>query len=47
MFLAGKLLSITTSTVDYYPGMYEVADGADAVRAAARRQLARGADLSR
>jgi imidazolonepropionase-like amidohydrolase len=45
MFLAGKLLSITTATVDYYPGMYDVADGADAVRAAARRQLARGADL--
>jgi imidazolonepropionase-like amidohydrolase len=45
MFLAGKLLSITTSTADYYPGMYEVADGADAVRAAARRQLGRGADL--
>ncbi|HQZ33399.1 MAG TPA: amidohydrolase family protein [Ilumatobacteraceae bacterium] len=45
MFLAGRLLSITTSTADYYPGMYEVADGADAVRAAARRQLAKGADL--
>lgn len=45
MFLAGKLLSITTETVDYYPGMYDVADGADAVRAAARRQLAHGADL--
>ena len=45
MFLAGRLLSITTSTVEYYPGMYEVADGADAVRAAARRQLAQGADL--
>ncbi len=45
MFLAGKLLSITTQTVDYYPGMYDVADGADAVRAAARRQLAHGADL--
>jgi len=45
MFLAGRLLSITTSTVEYYPGMYEVADGADAVRAAARRQLAKGADL--
>lgn len=45
MFLAGRLLSITTSTVDYYPGMYEVADGADQVRAAARRQLAQGADL--
>jgi imidazolonepropionase-like amidohydrolase len=45
LFLAGKLLSITTSTADYYPGMYDVADGPDAVRAAARRQLARGADL--
>ncbi|CAN5631755.1 amidohydrolase family protein [soil metagenome] len=45
MFLAGRLLSITTSTADYYSGMYEVADGADAVRAAARRQLAQGADL--
>ena len=45
MFLAGRLLSITTSTVEYYPGMYEVADGADAVRAAARRQLGKGADL--
>jgi len=45
MFLAGKLLSITTETVGYYPGMYEVADGPDAVRLAARRQLAHGADL--
>jgi imidazolonepropionase-like amidohydrolase len=45
MFLAGKLLSITTSTADYYPGMYEVADGADAVRTAARKQLGHGADL--
>jgi imidazolonepropionase-like amidohydrolase len=45
LFLAGRLLSISTATVDYYPGMYEVADGADQVRAAARRQLARGADL--
>lgn len=45
MFLAGRLLSITTSTADYYPGMYEVADGADAVRAAARKQLGHGADL--
>ena len=45
MFLAGKLLSITTSTVRYYHGMYDIADGADAVRAAARRQLGHGADL--
>jgi imidazolonepropionase-like amidohydrolase len=45
MFLAGRLLSITTATVGYYPGMYEVADGADAVRQAVRRQLAHGADV--
>lgn len=45
LFLAGRLLSITTATVGYYPGMYEVADGADAVRRAVRRQLAHGADL--
>jgi imidazolonepropionase-like amidohydrolase len=45
LFLAGRLLSITTATVSYYPGMYEVADGPDAVRAAVRRQLARGADV--
>jgi imidazolonepropionase-like amidohydrolase len=45
LFLAGRLLSITTATVDYYPGMYEVADGVDAVRQAVRRQLAHGADL--
>ena len=45
LFLAGRLLSITTATVGYYPGMYEVADGADAVRRAVRRQLAEGADL--
>ena len=45
LFLAGRLLSITTATVDYYPGMYEVADGVDEVRRAVRRQLARGADV--
>jgi imidazolonepropionase-like amidohydrolase len=45
LFLAGRLLSITTATVAYYPGMYEVADGVDAVRRAVRRQLAEGADL--
>jgi imidazolonepropionase-like amidohydrolase len=45
LFLAGRLLSITTATVAYYPGMYEVADGPDEVRRAVRRQLARGADL--
>ena len=45
LFLAGRLLSITTGGVDYYPGMYEVANGPDEVRAAARKQLARGADF--
>jgi imidazolonepropionase-like amidohydrolase len=45
LFLAGRLLSITTGGVDYYPGMYEVANGPEEVRAAARRQLARGADF--
>src|SRR5207344_916978 len=43
--LAGRLLSITTATVGYYPGMYEVADGVDEVRRAVRRQLAHGADV--
>jgi imidazolonepropionase-like amidohydrolase len=45
LFLAGRLLSITTGTVDYYPGMYEVANGPEEVRKAARKQLAMGADL--
>lgn len=45
LFCAGKLLSVTTSTATYYPGMYDTADGPDQVRAAARRQLAMGADL--
>ncbi|MGH6718616.1 MAG: amidohydrolase family protein, partial [Alphaproteobacteria bacterium] len=45
LFCAGRLLSITTATVSYYPGMYEVADGPEAVRSAARKQLAHGADL--
>ncbi len=45
MFLAGRLLSITTGGVDYYPGMYEVANTPDEVRAAARKQLAHGADF--
>jgi imidazolonepropionase-like amidohydrolase len=45
LFCAGRLLSITTATAAYYPGMYEVADGPEAVRAAARKQLAHGADF--
>lgn len=45
LFLAGRLLSITTGTVEMYPGMYEVANGPEEVRKAARKQLAMGADL--
>jgi hypothetical protein len=45
LFLAGKLLSITTSGADYYPGMYEICDGVEQVIAGARRQIAKGADL--
>jgi len=45
LFLAGRILSITTGGAQYYPGMYEVADGVEAVMAAARKQLAMGADL--
>ena len=45
MFLAGRLLSITTGGMDCYPGMYEIADGIEAVRRAARKQLANGADF--
>lgn len=45
LFCAGKLLSITTSTTAYYPGMYDTANGPDEVRAMARKQLAMGADL--
>ena len=45
LFLAGRLLSITTGGVNYYPGMYEVANTPDEVRRAARKQLAHGADF--
>lgn len=45
LFLAGRLLSITTGGADYYPGMYEVANSPDEVRRAARKQVANGADF--
>jgi imidazolonepropionase-like amidohydrolase len=45
LFLAGRLLSQPTEAVEYYPGMYEVAAGPEAVAEAARAQLERGADL--
>ena len=45
LFCAGRILTQTTATTPYFSGMYEEADGADAVRHAARKQLAHGADL--
>lgn len=45
LFCAGRILTQTTSTTPYFVGMYEECDGADAVRAGARKQLASGADL--
>ena len=45
LILAGRLLSMPTEAIEYYPGMYEIASGNEAVARAARRQLHRGADL--
>jgi imidazolonepropionase-like amidohydrolase len=45
MFLAGRLLSMPTPATGYYPGMYDIASGTDEVRAAALRQVRRGADV--
>lgn len=45
LYCAGRILTMTTATTPYFRGMYEEADGADAVRHAARKQLAHGADL--
>jgi imidazolonepropionase-like amidohydrolase len=45
LFCSGRILTITSSTTPYYRGMYEEADGPEAVRRAARRQLAAGADF--
>ncbi|MEQ9491498.1 MAG: amidohydrolase family protein [Alphaproteobacteria bacterium] len=45
LFCAGRILTMTTASTPYFKGMYEEADGADAVRHAARKQLAQGADL--
>ena len=43
--LAGRFISITESGADSYPGMYCVANGVEAVRAAVREQVRNGADL--
>jgi imidazolonepropionase-like amidohydrolase len=45
LYCAGRILSITSSSTPYWKGMYEEADGPEAVRKAARMQLARGADF--
>lgn len=45
LFCAGRILSITSPSSPYYPGMYEETDGPEEVRKGARKQLARGADL--
>jgi imidazolonepropionase-like amidohydrolase len=45
LFLAGRLLSMPTEAVEYYPGMYEVAISPEGVGQAAREQLDRGADM--
>jgi imidazolonepropionase-like amidohydrolase len=45
LVLAGRLLSMPTPAVRYYPGMYEVASGKGDVRRATRSQLERGADV--
>jgi imidazolonepropionase-like amidohydrolase len=42
---AGRILTMTSSSTSYYRGMYEEADGPDAVRGAARKQFAHGAQF--
>lgn len=43
--LAGRFISISEAGVDYYPGMYAVANGVDAMLKAVREQIRNGADL--
>jgi imidazolonepropionase-like amidohydrolase len=45
LFLSGRILSMTAPGMFDYPGMYDVADGPEAVKAAARKQIAMGADF--
>ena len=45
LILAGRLLSASTPAVAYYPGMYEVVEGTEQVRAATARELDLGADV--
>jgi imidazolonepropionase-like amidohydrolase len=45
LYCAGRILSMTSSSTPYWRGMYEEADGPDAIRKAARQQLAKGANF--
>jgi imidazolonepropionase-like amidohydrolase len=45
MQLAGKIVSGSCLAAEQYAGMYQEADGADEVMAAARHQIRRGADV--
>src|SRR4030095_15121870 len=45
LFLAGRLLSLTTGTGAHSPRTHEMATGVEEGRKAARRQRAMGADL--
>jgi imidazolonepropionase-like amidohydrolase len=45
LFCSGKILSMTSSSTPYYPGMYEECDGPAEIRKGARKQLAMGANL--
>ncbi len=45
LICSGRILTITSASTAAWHGMYEEADGPDAVRHAARKQLAQGADF--
>jgi imidazolonepropionase-like amidohydrolase len=45
LICSGRVLTITSASTAAWHGMYDEADGPDAVRHAARRQLARGANF--
>ncbi len=42
---SGRIISMTCSGIEYFNGMYRLADGVDQCRLAAREQLKEGADL--
>lgn len=45
LVLSGQILSVTSIGSRRYGAMYDIADGPEALRAAVRRQVSRGADL--